>query len=112
MTLLMKMEDQIQQLTKKNKRGYAIVSQIFALLHDLPIGNLRIEIGLALRQAWLINGILFNSEIWYSVTEQQIAHLVDKYLLRGIVGAHALAALPIKYVLSARRMILLQTILK
>ena len=83
---------------------------------------MRIEIGLALRQAWLINGILFNSEIWYSVTEQQIAHLVDKYLLRGIVGAHAkvalehlyveLAAFPIKYVRSARRMIFLQTILK
>ena len=85
---------------------------------------MRIEIGLALRQAWLINGILFNSEIWYSVTEQQIAHLVDidKYLLRGLVGAHAkvalehlylkLAALPIKYVPSARIMIFLQTILK
>ena len=69
---------------------FRVISQIFALLHDLPIGNLRIEIGLALRQAWLINGILFNSEIWYSVTEQQIAHLVDidKYILRGFDESH------------------------
>ena len=111
-------------INQRIKRGYAIVSQIFALLQDLPVGNLRVEIGIALRQAWLINGILFNSEVWYSVTEQQIAHLVDidKYLLRGLINAHAkvplehlyleLAALPIKYVMSARRMIFLQTILK
>ena len=65
------------------KRGYAIVAQIFALLSDLPVGNLRVEIGLALRQAWLINGILFNSEVWHSVSSGQIEQLVtfDKYLL-------------------------------
>ena len=38
-------------INQRIKRGFAIVTQIFALLHDLPIGNLRIEIGLALRQA-------------------------------------------------------------
>ena len=47
---------------------------------------------------------------------------IDKYLLCGLVGAHAkvplehlyleLAALPLAYVISARRMIYLQTILK
>ena len=47
---------------------------------------------------------------------------IDKYLLRGLVGAHAkvplehlyleLAALPLSYVISARRMIYLQTVLK
>ena len=56
-------------INQRIKRGYAIVAQIFALLSDLPVGNLRVEIGLALRQAWLINGILFNSEVWYSVSK-------------------------------------------
>ena len=47
---------------------------------------------------------------------------IKKYLLRGLVGAHAkvplehlyleLAALPLAYAISARRMICLQTILK
>ena len=101
-----------------------IVGQIFALLKDLPIGTLRVQIGLELRQAWLINGILFNSEVWHSVADTDIAHLVeiDKYLLRGLVQAHAkvpiehlymeTAAMPIPYIISARRLIYLQTILQ
>ena len=44
-------------------------------------------IGLELRQAWLINGILLNSEVWRSVTNSDCAHFVDndKYLLKGLV---------------------------
>ena len=111
-------------ITQRTSRGYAIVSQIFALLSDLPVGNLRVQIGLALRHAWLINGILYNSEVWHSTTAEQIAQFVDidKYLLRGLVGSHAkaplehiyleMAALPIPYVLSVRRMIYLHTILR
>ena len=111
-------------ICQRISRGYAIVSQIFALLGDLPVGNLRVQIGLTLRHAWLINGILFNSEAWHSITNEQINQLVDidKYLLRGLVGAHSkvplehiyieLSVLPIPYVLSVRRMIYLQTILK
>ena len=71
-----------------------------------------------------MNGILFNSEVWYSVSAKQVANFVDidKYLLRGLVNAHAkvplehlyleLSVLPLSYVLSVRRMIYLQTILK
>ena len=111
-------------ISQRITRGYAIVSQIFALLSDLPVGNLRVQIGLTLRHAWLINGILFNSEVWHNTTQEQVAQFVeiDKYLLRGLVGAHAkvplehlyleMAALPINYVLSVRRMIYLHTILR
>ena len=35
-----------------------ICGQIFALLRDIPIGNLKVQIGLELQQAWLVNGIL------------------------------------------------------
>ena len=105
-------------------QGYAIVGQIFALLKDLPIGNLRVQIGLELRRAWFINGTLFNSEVWHNVADSDIAHFVeiDKYLLRGLLKAHAkvpiehlyleTAAIPIPYIISARRLIYLQTILQ
>ena len=78
-------------ISQRITRGYAIVSQIFALLSDLPVGNLRVQIRLALRHAWLINGILFNSEAWHSTTKDHVAQFVDidKYLLCGLVGAHA-----------------------
>ena len=49
-------------ISQRIKRGYAIVSQIIALLHDLPVGNLRVQIKLTLCHTWLINGISFNSE--------------------------------------------------
>ena len=77
-------------VSQRITRGYAIVSQIFALLRDLPVGNLRVQIGLTLRHAWLINGILFNSESWHSTTAQFVD--IDKYLLRGLVGSHAKVA--------------------
>ena len=78
-------------ICQRISRGYGIVSQIFALLGDLPVGNLRVQIGLTLMHAWLINGILFNSEAWHSITAEQLNQLVDidKYLLRGLVGAHS-----------------------
>ena len=77
-------------ISQRIVRGYAIISQIFALLSDLPEDNLRVQIGLTLRHAWLINGILFNSEVWHNVSKDQIAQFVDidKYLLPGLVGAH------------------------
>ena len=111
-------------VAKRINQGYARVGQIFALLKDLPLGNLRIRVGLELRQAWLINGILYNSEVWHGLRDIDIANFVaiDKYLLRGIINSHAkvpiehlyleMGVLPLAYVISARRLIYLQTILK
>ena len=113
-----------ETILQRVNQGYAIVGQIFALLKDLPIGNLRVQVGLELRRAWFINGTLFNSEVWHNVADSDIAHFVeiDKYLLRGLLKAHAkvpiehlyleTAAIPIPYIISARRLIYLQTILQ
>ena len=110
-------------ITIRITRGYAIVGTIFAFLKDLPLGSKRIQVGLELRHAWLINGILVNCEVWHSVSNYQIENLmaIDKYLLRGLLGAHAkvplehlyleVAALPLSYVISSRRMLYMQTIL-
>ena len=82
------------------------------------------EIGLKLRQAMLLNGILFNSEAWHAVNEADIKSLetIDEYLLRALVKGHSktpieflyleTGAVPIRFLLSSRRMIYLQTILK
>jgi hypothetical protein len=83
-----------------------------------------VQIGLELRQAWLLNGILFNSEVWHNVADSDIAHFVeiDKYLLIGLVKAHAktpiehlyleTASMPIPFIISVRRLIYLQNILQ
>ena len=57
----------------------------------MPFGHRRIEVGIMLRHAMFVNGILTNSEAWHSITNQHIGDLeiMDRMLLRFIVGAHA-----------------------
>ena len=108
----------------RKNRGYGIVSEILAILDDIPLGQHRMEIGLHLREAMLLNGILFNSEAWHSLSLSEIKTLesVDEQLLRGLVKAHSKTPLeflyleaganPIRFIISTRRMTYLQTILK
>ena len=108
---------------RKNK-GYAIVSQIMAMLKELPLGSLRVKVGLILREAWLVNGILFNSEVWGNPTKEDMRKLevVDHFLLRSILSSHAkvpiehlyleTGALPIPHVIKIRRLCYLKTILQ
>ena len=44
---------------RKNK-GYSYISEIRALLSDMPFGHRRIEVGMMLRDAMFVNGILTN----------------------------------------------------
>ena len=104
-------------------RAYAILAEIRALLSEIPLGSRRLEIGLALRDAWFVNGILFNSEVWSSYAEKHIKDLetIDHMILRAIIGAQAkgpvetlyqeTSSLSISSVISSRRMIYLKTIL-
>ena len=82
------------------------------------------SVGLRLREAMLLNGNMFNSEIWYIVKEEEEKKLseVDEFLLRSILGAPAKApkealfletgCVPIKYILKMRRLMYLHHILK
>ena len=99
------------------------MAQIIAILKELPLGKSRIKIGLALRQAWLLNGMLYNSETWHNIKPEDSKEfeIVYQYLLRSLLKAHSkvpveqlyleTACLPIPYVISARRMLYLKTIL-
>ena len=53
-------------IEERKNRGYGIVSEILAIIEEIPLGKYRMEIGLKLRQAMLLNGMLFNSEAWHS----------------------------------------------
>ena len=72
----------------------------------------------------LLNGYLFNSEAWHAISEEDIKTLekVDQHLLRSLVNGHAktpieflfleTGAIPVRFILTSRRLIYLQTILK
>ena len=82
------------------------------------------QIGLHLRQAMLINGMLYNSEAWHGIKESHINELqkVDNYLLRSIFKSHSKTStafmhletgtLPIKFIIASRRINYLHNILK
>ena len=46
----------------RRDKGFAVVAEILAIIDEIPLGKYKMEIGLKLRQAMLLNGILFNSE--------------------------------------------------
>ena len=61
------------------------------ILSEVDMGVHKVEVGLMLRQAILINSMLFSAEAWSSVTEIQLARLevVDTVLLRQLTGGHS-----------------------
>ena len=105
-------------------RGYGAVTNILAIVNEVPLAHWRVEAGLQLRQAMFINGTLFNSEAWQGITDGEIEQLekVDEALLRGLLKAHSKAPLeslfqetgctPIRYIIKNRRISYLHTILK
>ena len=46
--------------------------EILSIINEIPLGKHRVEVALWLREAMLVNGILFNSEAWHGVTDPQI----------------------------------------
>ena len=112
-----------ETIESRKSRGYAILSEISALMKDVPMGNRRTHIGLELWKAWFQNGCLFNSEVWSGMTENNLNDLevIDCKILWVITGAQAkvpiemlyleTAQLPIIHVITVRRLMYWHTIL-
>ena len=108
----------------RRNKGLGIANEIIAILDEIPLGRYKMEIGLKLRQAMLINGMLYNSEAWHNLAEAEIRWLekVDEYLLRALVKAHSktpleflyleAGAIPIRFIISSRRLLYHNNILK
>merc|ERR1719319_1749043 len=114
--------------TKENTKAreikaHSIVAEIRAILSDIPLGKYRTEVGLQLRQAMFVNGVLFNSEVWQEATATEVASLekIDNKLLRAICKAHAktpveflyleTGCIPLSFVMQSRRLMYLHHIL-
>ena len=72
-------------------KGNIFVSKIMAILEEFSLYQHKSDVALKLREAMLLNGILFNSESWHGLTKKPIDGLesVDKYLLQNILKAHS-----------------------
>ena len=113
-----------KNINNRKKKGLGLVAQVMSILDSVSLGFYLFETAMILRESIFVNGIMFNSEVWYSLTKKQIKDLedVDKLLLRRILHApvstptEALyletGAIPISFILQARRLMFLHYMLK
>ena len=67
------------------------MSTILGILSEVDLGVHRLEAGLKLREAILINSMLFSAEAWSGVNQKHLSRLevVDSALLKKLTGGHA-----------------------
>ena len=111
-------------IEKRKSRGFGIVANILAIINEIPLAHWKVEAGLQLRQAMLINGLLYNSEAWQGIEEKDIISFekIDQTLLRGVLSAHPkiptealyleTKSLPIRFIVASRRLMYFHTILQ
>jgi hypothetical protein len=111
-------------IKQRKAKAYSYLAEIRALLSDMPFGKRRLQIGLMLRDAMFVNGVLCNSEAWHNIRKKHIKELetVDHAVMRHIIGAQAKVPIEFLYlesgtmqlskVISLRRIMYLQNILK
>ena len=56
-----------ETMKQRKLKGYSYISEIRELLSDMPFGHRRVQVGLMLRDAIFVNGVLLNSEAWHSI---------------------------------------------
>ena len=74
----------------RRSKGWGKLSEISGILSEMP-DTRKVEIGLNLRMAKLINGTIYSSEAWGKMTNNEMTRLeqVDLALLRSLVAGHS-----------------------
>ena len=78
----------ISNVKSRVQKGIGIAAEITSLLKSISFGKIHFEIAVILREARLINCILTNAEVWYSLGNTEIANLekVDTMFLRKVLS--------------------------
>jgi hypothetical protein len=76
-------------------KGWGKVAAILGIIQEVDMGSRRLEVGLLLRKAILVNSLLFTAETWSGVKEKELRRLeqVDQHLLRSLLFSHSKAAI-------------------
>ena len=106
----------LKTIEDRKCKGHGLSSQIQAILSEIPLGKFKIQMGVHLRQAMLINGMIFNSEAWHGLTDTHVKEfqIIDNQVLRKIFNSHSktslaflnleLGILPVKFIIASRRL--------
>ena len=99
----------------RHDKGMGIVNDVMSILKEISFGYYHFEMGSLFRNSKLLNGILFNTEVLFSITEKHILQLeeCDKYLMRSLFNAGMgtpiesffieTSSIPIRFILKGKR---------
>ena len=67
--------------------GFGIIADITRILNHIQDSKRRVRVGLHLRQAWFVNSVLLNMEVWHNILKKDtdVFHILDHYLMRLII---------------------------
>ena len=79
-----------ESVEERRSKGWGKVAEIAGILSEMPHTR-KIEIGLKMREAKLLNGMIFSTEAWTSISDTELTRMeqVDLALLRSLVEGHS-----------------------
>ena len=104
-----------KNIENRTHQGLAAINQITSMLSLTSLGHFYFEMSLVFRDSVLLSKLVFNSEVWYNVTNAQLEKLeqIDELYLRKMFSVAKTAPkvglfiecgkLPVKIVIKMRR---------
>ena len=114
----------LKNIRARVNKGIGIMKNILNLLDGIPFGKFYYEVAIILRNSLFVSSVLYNSEVWYNLTnaELDLLETADIFLLRGILKAPKstpkemlfleLGILPLREIIRKRRLGFLHYILQ
>jgi hypothetical protein len=79
-----------ETIEDRRNKGWGKLSDISGILSEMPDSR-KVEIGLRMREAKLINGMIYSTEAWSKISDSELVRLeqVDMSLLRSLTEGHS-----------------------
>ena len=106
-----------RNIQNRVNRGVGAVSEIISTLNQVSLGHYHFEMALIFRDSSLISKLVYSSEVWYNITNDQYKKLeeIDEMFMRKIFNLPRSAPrvslyaecgkLPIRYIIKTRRLL-------
>ena len=84
-----------ETIEDRRNKGWGKVATILGIIKEVDMGSRRVEVGLLLRKANLVNSLRFTAETWSGIKEAEIRRLeqVDQHLLHSLLLSNFKVAL-------------------
>ena len=75
-----------KNIANRYNKGVGAISQMDTMLSRTSLGHYYFEIGLVMRDTMLVSKLVYNSEVWYNVSDEQLSklELIDEMWYRKL----------------------------